>query len=140
MSLATNTPTNSRLLTDINYIASASLQTATATPSLDFIQATPYPVTERVVVSINSSTITSTKANGVTGSIAYQDSADNSTFANISQLAGYALSGSSLTATNQQILLPPSARRYLRINATFTDSASLSTTNYTGSITCSVLF
>jgi hypothetical protein len=140
MSLASNNPTNTRLLTDTEYLASCSLQTSLSTSGFDFIQASPYPTTEQVIVRMNTSTITSTLVGGVTGSFRLQDSANNSSYSNISELAGYTLKGTSLTATSQDVLLPPSVRRYIRSTATFTDSGSNSTTNYTGSISCSVFF
>ena len=140
MALASNKPYNTRLVEDVNYIKSASLQTAVVTPGLDFVQATPYPTTEAVILQANTSAATSNLAGGVTASFAWQDSADNSSFSNISQLATYTVSGSSLAATSVQVLLPPNVRRYVRVAVTLTDSASLATTNATGSITASVLF
>lgn len=141
MSLASNNPFNSRNLRDANYIKSSSLQTSLVTPSLDFIQATPYPTTEQVILQATLGATTTTLANGVTASIAWQDSADNSSFSNITQLGSFAVIGTTtLAATSQQVLLSPSVRRYVRVAATFTDSGSNSTTNYTGSLTASALF
>lgn len=141
MALASNKPYNTRLVEDANFVKSASLQTAVVTAGLDFVQALPYPTTEQVILQANLGATTTTLANGITASIAWQDSADNSSFAAISQLAGFSVKGAStLAATSQQVLLPPNVRRYVRLAATFADSGSNATTNYTGSFTASVLF
>ena len=139
MSLASNNPTNTRLLTDKSFLSSASLQTALNTTGFDFVQTTPYPTTEAVIFRLSTGTITTGLTGGVTGSFTYQDSADNSSYSNISKLAGYTIKGTSLAATSQDVLLPPDVRRYVRVAAAFT-SASVTVTNYTGSISASVLF
>lgn len=142
MALASNNPYNSRLLEDANYVKSASLQTAVVTAGLDFVQASPYPTTEQVILQADMSALTSTLAGGITASVSWQDSADNSSFAAISKLAAYTSKGTASIAaiSGKQVLLPPDVKRYVRLAAAFTDPAGAATTNYTGSITASVLF
>lgn len=140
MSLASNLPYNNRLVEDVNFVKAVNLRTALYTAGIDFVQVTPYPTTEAVILRADSSAISSTLDAGVTGSFTWQDSADNSSFANIPQLAGFTATGASLPATSQVVLLPPTVRRYVRGFVTLTDSGSNSTTNITGSITASVLF
>ena len=139
MSLASNKPYNSRLLEDSLYVKSASLSTATASAALDFVQASPYPTTEQVIVQVATTALTTGIANGVTGSYALQNSADNLNWSSISELATF---GSDLAATTAKVLLPPSVKRYVRVLATFADSASVAATynDLTGSLTASVLF
>ncbi len=154
MALYGNLPYNNRILTDPNYIATASLSgsgqtgnastASTVTTAFDFRQATPYPVTERIIFSVSSSLVTNT-----TGSkninIVLQDSADNITFANVAGVAnplvmitntGTTLSSSANIAN---ILLPPNIREYVRIQATPETSSSLSG-GPTGSITAVIYF
>lgn len=141
MALVNNKPFNTRILEDVSFIKSASLQDAVVTAGLDFVQAMPYPTTEQVIAQANLSATTTTLAGGITASIAWEESADNSTFAAVPELAGFTVLGKiDLAATSQQVLLPPSVKRYVRLAGTFTDAAGDPATNYTGSITASVLF
>lgn len=141
MSLASNLPYNNRILTDPNYVKAANLKSAVVTSGLDFVQVTPYPTTEQVILRADLSALTSTLDAGLTASVAWQDSADNSSFAVVPQLAGFTTNGTaSLSAVNQLVLLPPTSRRYVRLAVTLTDSGSNATTNVTGSVTASVLF
>lgn len=139
MSLASNKPYNSRLIVDSGYVKSASLSTATASAALDFIDVDPYPTTEQVIVQVVTTALTSGISAGVTGSYSLQNSADAASWSSISELATF---GSSLAATTTKVLLPPSVKRYVRVLATFADSASVATTynDLTGSMTASVLF
>lgn len=122
MAVANAAPANTRRILDANYIVTRALPNATTVNSntIDLVQAVPYPVTERVIVSL--STTAATGANNKNINISLQDSADTNTsnFTNISELAvpliqltdannaGYSASG------EYQVLLPPAVKRYIR--------------------------
>ncbi len=120
MAVSNASPVNTRSLKDANYVLTPALPNATTTNSnaFDLAQAVPYPVTEKVVVSIASSV--GNGANNKNINIALQDSADNSTFTNIVQIKAPILS---VTDANNagypagaevQLLLPPNVKRYIR--------------------------
>jgi hypothetical protein len=143
MALVPNNPYNSRLLEDVNYIKAVTLPTS-ASAAMDLIQPNPYPTTERVIAQINVSLISASEST-LTGSTVWQDSADNVTFANVSQLAGISTYGATgtIAAASQLVLFPPSVRRYVRVLSTYTyNSASVQVgvPDLTGSITASLLF
>jgi len=124
MSLANNAPVNTRAIRDINYIANIALPVAANTVNtngLDLIQATPYPTTEYVIVQVLTSASNAT-ANSKNVNVVLQDSADNVTFANIALLANPLLTVTDNSGTTPagaaNVLLPPSARRYIRAQAT----------------------
>lgn len=124
LTLANNSPVNTRAVRDINYIANIALPNAANTVNtnaLDMIQATPFPTTETITVNILS-----TGGNGSNNknvNIILQDSADNVTFANIAVFATPLLqvvdnNGGGLNNGNLEVLLPPTVRRYIRAQAT----------------------
>lgn len=142
MGLASNSPYNTRTLTDVNYVVSKSLQSATASAAMDLVQAVPYPTTEQVIVKFNNSLISSS-FNKISSSLALQHSdASTGAFVDIPELApmtATSVTDYSMPAATRYVLLPPSVKRYIRVNETAT-SASAALSNITGSITASLLF
>lgn len=85
--------------------------------SIDLGATTPYPVTEQVQVKITCGA--SNGANSKNINIRLQDSADNSSFANIANTPNPALvnadnAGAGHSASNVTFHLPPNTRRYIR--------------------------
>ena len=108
-----NAPFNSLLLTDANYMVSASYAaTSTVSPSVNFNVANPYPTTANVIVYV----YTTAQAAGTGSQIVLQESADNSAWNNIAIFANPVLSGSAST-TNASVILGPNAKQYLRASA-----------------------
>ncbi len=135
MSVANGTPSNFRGVLDANYITNIALPTAGSTANgngLDLVQPTPYPVTERVVAQIV--TTAGNGANNKNITFYLQDSANNSTFANIAGLGtqiqtdanngGYA-------ASTMNWSLPPATRRYVRAVGVSQDANSGNAANGT---------
>src|SRR5262245_61594000 len=108
--------------------------------SIDLGATTPFPVTEKFQVKLSI-----TAANGANNkniNIRLQDSADNSSFANIALLANPALrstddNGNGHSASNVVLQLPPNTRRYIRAVA-LGEANGGDSSNGTG--TCQLLF
>jgi hypothetical protein len=116
-------PVNERRLADSLLSVNVALPNAANTVNtsgIDLAATTPFPVTTNVWV--NLSVAVATGANNKNVNVVLQDSADNSTFANISTLGAPVLVASGNTAnviaTQTNIALPPGTRRYLRASAT----------------------
>lgn len=114
-------PDNSRNLKDATLSANVALPSGAATAntaSIDLGSAEPYPVTEsfRVLVS----TTAATGANSKNINITLQDSADDTTFAAISELGTLTVTetGNAYPAGSMSVQLPPGVGRYLRASAT----------------------
>lgn len=120
MAVSNAAPVNTRTLQDANFILTPALPNATTANSnaFDLAQAVPYPVTEKVVVSI--ATAIGNGANNKNINVALQHSADNITFANIFQLKAPLITvtdanGAGYPAGAEvQVLLPPNVLRYIR--------------------------
>jgi hypothetical protein len=139
MTLQNNAPANFRFIQDTNYIATASLAVPAtqylaasgSTAALDLVQAVPYPVTEKIIVNVAASALTN--LSGSTNvNIALQHSATNvsANFVNIPELASplVRVTGTSTNTgatTQDNVLLPPSVKRYVRAYAYSETSASL---------------
>lgn len=125
MALAPNKPTNVRLIKDGYLVSTKALPVAANTVNLngiDLVQATPYPTTEKIVVNVSTAAATGT-ANSKNINVVLQDSADNTTFTNIAELANPVLrvtddGGSATAAGSANVLLPPAVKRYIRASAT----------------------
>jgi len=156
MSITGSVPFNTRLILDTNYIVSASIPTTLAagaavgsasiassgsTPALDFIQATPYPTTERVIVRVDASAVLGSTGSAITFVLQHSD--DNVTFIDIPELSSTLVSSTgnagTASAAYATVLLPPTVKRYVRARVAVPASSSLST-GLTGSYTASVLF
>jgi hypothetical protein len=114
------TPVNERRLKDATFIKSAALPNAANTVNggaLDLGTATPFSVTEKLQLQISL-----TAANGANNkniNIRVQDSADNSSWANVAVFANPLLqstdnNGAGHTANSVKVALPPTIRRYVR--------------------------
>lgn len=129
MSLSTNTPYNSRLLKDANFVSAVSTS-VNLTTGFDLVQAVPYPVVE--VTPLNIWAAISGSSGTVTCNV--QDSPNNvawtaSVFSGITFSApttAYAIQSAS-------VLLPPTVQRYVRVSASLSGTAD-------GSITASLVF
>jgi hypothetical protein len=111
-----------RRLQDASLSKNVALPTGAATANttgIDLGQATPFPVTEAFHAKI--STTAAAGANNKNIVIKLQDSADNSTFANIAALGALTVTdanGAGFPAGSLTVSLPPSTRRYVRGQAT----------------------
>lgn len=101
--------------------ASAALPNAANTVNtngLDLGAATPYPTTEKIQVKISNTVATGANTKNI--NIRLMDSADNSSFTNVAQLANPILrvaDNSGIPAGEVTISLPPNIRRYIRATA-----------------------
>lgn len=113
---------NSRGLKDATLSATTALPNAgntVNTGGIDLGSATPYPVTESFTAKI--STGAATGANNKNITVVLQDSADNTTFANVAGLGTLTVTddnGGGYSAGSLEVSLPPGVRRYLRASAT----------------------
>lgn len=129
-------PFNSLLLTDSNYVVTASFGASATTASsnaVNFQNATPYPTTANVIAYV--SYVNTTAATGSV-SIVLQESSDNSTFTACANLANpIASSTGSVASGNVSVGLQPGAKQYLRVSA-----ITPAGTPATGAVTLSILF
>lgn len=115
-------PVSERRLQDASINKSVALPTGATTAntnSVDLGQATPFPITESFHVKL--STTTATGANNKNITVKLQDSADNTTFANIAVVGALTVTdnnGAGFPAGTITVQLPPSTRRYVRAQAT----------------------
>lgn len=136
-----NAPFNSQILQDANYIVTSSV--TAASPSMDLIQASPFPTTRYVVLNVTASAVNSTKYATWSASLSVQDSADNSTFADVAAMGPLAINDAATkTAGTSKISyqFPPTIRRYVRVGAISAISASAAIAELTGSVTASLGF
>ncbi len=143
MAFTTNSPFNLRSLNDINYIVSTSLVMA-PTPSLDFIQAVPYPTTTETTLLNVGVVLTNTNASqsltSVTSSYFLQHSADNSTFVNVPQKAApfiliQSVTGSAPISSSVLTSFEPDGKRYVRLSSSYSTGGTA-----TGSLSLVVEF
>lgn len=115
-------PVSERRLTDESLTKNVTLPsgaTTKNTTAIDLGQTTPFPVTEAFHVKLTSSTATGANNKNIT--IKVQDSADNSTFANIAAIGSLTVTdanGAGYSAGSLTVSLPPTTRRYIRGQAT----------------------
>lgn len=132
MSLAGNIPTNNRLLNDYTFISAQALAAAGAiASSFNLVQATPYPTPEQYVLKVDAGAMA---GSNTTVSFTVQDSADNSTFANVSSLGTLTQTVPTTaprTASVASWQLPPTVRQYVRVSAS---NSATTTGNYTASL------
>jgi hypothetical protein len=128
-------PFNSLLLTDANYITTASFGASATTASsnpLNFQVATPYPTTANVIAYVNW---TNTSASSGSIYLVLQESADTVTWTPCANLANPIVSTlGSVSAGNVSVGLQPSQKQYLRVSAIANAGAAA-----TGSVTLSAL-
>ena len=130
---------NQRKLTDINLQTVATLPNAAntniATPSIS-LNGESFSTSEHYGVGV---TIDPLANFGTTGAltVVIQDSADNVTFANISELGSTVINANTAAATSDQYRLPPTARAYIRaLAATSNINGNIAANN----VTLSLLF
>lgn len=123
MAVSNAAPVNTRNLKDALYIVTKALPAAAGTVNsnaIDLNVASPYPITEKVIFNVVT-TASAGSANSKNCNIIVQDSADNSTFANLANVANPFLrvtdSGGNTAAGAASMLLPPVTRRYVRVQA-----------------------
>jgi len=115
-------PISERRLQDASLsknVALPSGATTANTNAIDLGQATPFPITEAFHVKLSSSVANGANNKNIT--IKLQDSADNSSFANISALGALTVTdnnGAGYPAGSLTVSLPPATRRYVRAQAT----------------------
>lgn len=88
------------------------------TAGIDLGATTPFPVTEKFQVRVDSAVATGANSKNI--NVKLQDSADNVTFADIAGLGAVAHPGNAANhiAANTIFQLPPGVRRYVRASAT----------------------
>ena len=120
MAIATGNPSNTRALLDQNYVKTVTLPTGTGgvsiSPSLDLLQAAPWPSVERVILDLK---IPATPALASAGTLTatIQDSSDDATFTAIASLntTVSTAAGGGGPAVETQYALPIGTRRYVRV-------------------------
>lgn len=112
MSLSLN---NQKKLVDASFVASATLPASAnsnvTTTSFNLVQASTASDFYAVQVDIDPMANFGT-AGALT--VVIQDSADNATFANISELGSTVVNANTTVTTTDQYSLPPTARQYIR--------------------------
>jgi len=113
-------PVNERRIKDVQAKATgamANADTAANSNSIDLVQTTPFPTTERVLVRL-SQTALAVATNNKNVNVRLQDSADDSTFANVARVANPAMVttglNSVLGSNSIDLTLPSNVRRYIR--------------------------
>jgi hypothetical protein len=113
-----NYPANSRILLDASKIGTGTLGASTAvsnTTVIDLYNITPYPTTETINVNVGYAASANGNVNAANGVIYLQDSADNTTFANIATLGTVPIvEAAALVAADYTFKLPPACRRYIK--------------------------
>lgn len=115
-------PVSERRLIDASLTETVALPsgaTTANTAAIDLGQATPFPITESFHVKLSSGAATGANNKNIT--IKVQDSADNSTFANIASVGALTVTdanGAGYSAASLTVSLPPTTRRYIRGQAT----------------------
>ncbi len=106
---------NQRKLADAAYTASTTLPATNSsnvtTASFNLIQS--FATSEHYAVQVDIDPLANF---GTTGAltVVIQDSADNVTFANISELGSTVVNANTTATTTDQFRLPPTARQYIR--------------------------
>ena len=133
---STNCPYNGLLLQDALYTVTASYAATATTAStgvVDFKVATPWPTTSELIVWVG---VADTTASTGSTTIVLQDSANNSVWTPVANLANPILTSTgSIASQGVYVGLQPGGQRYLRASA-ITSVGTVST----GSVTLAVLF
>lgn len=132
---------NSRKIKDEDLKVEVSIPAASAnvdSPTIDFGQASSA-VLESLELEISIPALASL-ADATSVTVTVQDSADDSTFASVSELATFAVTGAGgagSAAASTKIRLPSTTKRYVNINV---ESDSASGDNTASSVTVQPLF
>lgn len=130
---STVSPFSGLLLSDANYVATASFTAAatSSTPAL-FFPNLQYPTTGKFIIQV--ATINTTVSTGSVN-IVLQESSDGTTWNNIATNANPLIATSgSVASASVQVSLDPAAKSYLRANAISIGALP------TGSVTLTALF
>jgi hypothetical protein len=115
-------PVSERRFKDAALTANVTLPNAATvknTAGIDLGQTTPFPIQESFHVKLSTSVATGANNKNIT--IKVQDSADNTTFANIAELGSLVVTdanGAGFPVGSLTVTLPPATRRYIRASAT----------------------
>ena len=115
-------PVSERRIKDASLTKSVALPNAANvanTNSVDLGKTLPFPIGQAFHVKLSTSTANGANNKNIT--VKLQDSADNSTFANIAALGALTVTDNNAggyPAGSLTVALPPSARRYIRAQAT----------------------
>ena len=115
-------PVSERRFKDASLTTNVALPNAANvknTAGVDLGQTTPYPITESFHVKLSTSIATGANNKNIT--IKVQDSADNTTFANIAELGSLVVTDNNAAGFpvgTLTVSLPPDTARYIRAQAT----------------------
>ena len=112
--------------------------TTANTNGIDLGKTLPFPITESFHVKVSTSTAAGANNKNIT--VKVQDSADNTTFANIAELGALTVTdanGAGYPAGSLTVSLPPDTRRYIRAQATGEANGGASNN---GTLTVNLLF
>ena len=115
-------PVSERRFKDASLSNSVALPvgaTTANTTAVDLGKTLPFPITEKFVAKVT--TTAASGANNKNITVRLQDSADNTTFANIAEISALTLTdnnGAGYSAGELAVSLPPDTRRYIRAQAT----------------------
>ncbi len=115
-------PVSERRIKDASLTKTVTLPNAATvknTAGVDLGKTLPFPITEAFHVKLSTSVATGANNKNIT--VKLQDSADNSTFANIAEIAALTVTdanGAGFPTGTITVALPPDTRRYIRGSAT----------------------
>jgi len=115
-------PVSERRFKDTSLTKSVALPNAATvknTDGVDLGKTLPFPITESFHVKLSTSVATGANDKNIT--VKLQDSADNTTFANIAEIAALTVTdanGAGFPIGTTTVALPPDTRRYIRAAAT----------------------
>lgn len=108
-------PYSSKTLKDNTFYESKTMPVAANTvnfTAFNLLKAAPFPVGSEVVLKI---TVPSTDMNGKNANFRIMDSADDSSFANVSAIGNPCLVVATNTAGTVSLVLPPTIKRYVQV-------------------------
>lgn len=115
-------PVSERRLQDATLIKTVAMPSGATTANstaIDLGKTLPFPITESFHAKISTSVATGANNKNIT--VKFQDSADNSTFANIAELGSLTVTdanGAGYPVGSLTVQLPPDTRRYVRAQCT----------------------
>lgn len=125
-----------KLLTVAQALPAANANNSSA--GIDLAQVTAFPINESIDFKV-SVPATEDLEDTKTITLKIQDSADNSTFADIASLATLVVTATASggAATSRTVKLPGSTKRYVRVNAAVAaDGGDNTAVSYTSQILC----
>jgi hypothetical protein len=111
---STNTPFNAPLVTDSNFMVSASWAAGGGvTPSWAFANATNWPTIANFQVYVYSTILT---GNTGSNSLYVQESSDNVNWSNCANIAAPLLAPTASAAVSTYLTLQPASKQYFRVS------------------------